>query len=449
MLTNKIILLCLSLTLSQFCLATSSPEMFSHAADEYNVNFKALIKTDFKNISQVESFSSYQKQQFEDYTVKPTAKFIFGPLTNRSIGGEQKDSKFTVLWSQAYIENNIVLIPYEYNGQWLVNKNVNPKVSLELPLPYNSRILNTPKWKKCTDSAPEHQTSDFFWYFWDPTRYGCDHQLGKEFQMISVKFLNKTVQTTKSYPEYDHMIHDKKISMTFGFGYIEDPADPEPFKDSDNGMDEFRSFLAIVKTNLQDYNFKESEILEKEYLGSNKPDRRIGSRFEFEKQGLAYEIKVVTSGSIDQMELFSKSFSHDHDSFFGWFGHSRVGNGFDAYQFNSLVKQNKEFYSITADYQMIYWAGCNSYSYYTKPFFDFKANLISNDVTGTKSLDIISNGLPSFFTLNAANAEVLLKAIVNIEQRMTYQDIVTRIEKQSHSSGIFVLANILGDEDNN
>ena len=369
-------------------------------------------------------------------------------MTNRSFGGEQKGFSLVVLWQDAYLEAGFVIIPYEYSGIWLINKKIRPISLFELPLPLNSHLLKTPLWENCTDSSPEHQDIGFFWYYWDPARNGCDHQLGVHFQIVKPQLKEKTPQTSVSYPEYGKMIRNNKVALTFGFGYVEDPAEPMPFSDADFGMQEFRSFLGMVRNNLRIYNFRETEILESEYLGGSRPERRIGSRFKFEKQGLSFEIKVVASGSVDQMELFAKSFSHDQDAFFGWFGHSRVGNGFDAFKFGSLMRQNGTYYTLTPEYQMVYWAGCNSYSYYTRPFFDFKANLIPQDVSGTRGLDIISNVLPSYFSLNADNAEVLLKAIVNLEKRVSYQTIVNQIEQQSNASGISVLVNVLGDEDN-
>ena len=47
------------------------------------------------------------------------------------------------------------------------------------------------------------------------------------------------------------------------------------------------------------------------------------------------------------------------------------GYGFDANYFRSLMKGKPDYYSITSEYQLIYWGGCNSYSYYALPFFNF------------------------------------------------------------------------------
>ena len=427
----------------------SAKEFYSKAGNEYKVDFDAVLLTNYTSLSDVQTLPDYQKRNLEQYSIRSTVKFLFGPLTYRNLGGEQKGAKITVKWNEAYTQNGKVFVPYHYSGVWLLRSKITPTMKFELPLPLNTDVIRTENWKKCTDKAPDHQTWSFFWYFWDPKRFGCEHKLGEQYQIIQPMLSAMTAQTESTYPEYTKMLADNRMTMTFGFGYVEDPADPQPFKDYDEGMYQFRDFVESVRTTLQAVSATETAILEKEYNGSLKDERQIGARFTYEKDGIAYEIKIVTAASIDQMEIFAKSFAHDHDDYFGWFGHSRVGGGFDAMAFGQIVNGNPEFYSITPNYQLVYWAGCNSYSYYTKPFFDFKANVAQGDVTGTQTLDIISNTLPSYFSLNAPNAEVLFHALTTAkESPISYQDIVSTIEDQSNKSGAVVIVNVLGDEDN-
>lgn len=135
------------------------------------------------------------------------------------------------------------------------------------------------------------------------------------------------------------------------------------------------------------------------------------------------------------MDIFADSYAKKHEGFFGWFGHSRVGSGFDAEQFRRNVERHPETFSLSPDYQIIYWAGCNSYSYYTLPFFEMKAALnFEQDPNGTKKLDLISNALPSLFSFNAYNADVFLQALLNWKKPTSYQ--------------VLIIVNVLGDEDN-
>ena len=115
-----------------------------------------------------------------------------------------------------------------------------------------------------------------------------------------------------------------------------------------------------------------------------------------------------------------------------------------------MLIHNRNYYSVSPNYQMVYWGGCNSYSYYTLPFFDFKAHIANGlDPYGTKGLDIIANGLPSYFNLNADNGAIVLKHLLNWNNRPSYQTIVNELEARANANGVDVLVAVLGDEDNN
>lgn len=431
---------------------------YSNNGIETQVQFSALFKTDQYTLEQIQKMDESSKDYFERSMIKPTIKYLFGPMTNKSIGGMRTEMTVKASWELAYQENDQVVIPYLYTGTWIVASKVASSGKLTLPLPFNEQTLFSDKWLSCTDSDPEHQTQSFYWYFWDPSRFGCDHKINVHYQMIDVQFKSSTQMTVDTYPEYQKMIQsagqNNNFQMTFAFGYVTDVADSNPDKDSDYGMDQYRKFIRFMDAEAKKFKLSKSPILQSEYLNPQYPEKQIGYRYSGLLNNVKIEIKVVTSANIDQMELFAKSYAHDHDSFFSWFGHSRVGSGFDADNFASMLRYNPEYYSLSSHYQMIYWAGCNSYSYYTQPFFKQKAKLSSqlgilNDSAGTKNLDIIANGLPSLFSFNAANAIIVYNALINWQTPTSYQTIVNRLEKHAASNYYTVLVNVLGDEDNN
>ncbi len=254
-----------------------------------------------------------------------------------------------------------------------------------------------------------------------------------------------------SYPEYERMIRnedgERVMKMTYAFGYVEDRRDPHPDRDDDFGAQEYRSFLYMMGSRLSHLSARPIHL--NEYKEATVEDRVIGYRFQGNMSGYKVDIEVVIAAGIDQMYLFAESFAHRHDSVFAWMGHSRVGGGFDASNFQRILQRNPEYYSITSDYQLVYWGGCNSYSYYTLPFFEFKAKAFPvDDPNGTRGLDIVAHGLPSYFSLNSKNAEVLLKAVLTYPRKTSYQQIVRELEGNGRESGALLLAAVLGDEDN-
>jgi len=433
-------------------------KFYSNNGTETQAQFSAVFKTSQYSLEQIQKMDQSSKDYFERSVIKPTIKYLFGPLTENSIGGMRTEMSVKASWELAYEENDQVFIPYFYTGTWLVTAKIAAVGELSLPLPFNESELYSEKWLACTDSDPEHQTESFFWYFWDPNRFGCDHKLNVHYQLIDVKFKAATKMTVETYPDYQKMIQSAGIEntfqMTFAFGYVTDVADSNPDTDSDYGMDQYRKFIRFMDMEAKKLKLSKSPILQSQYLNPQHPLKKIGYRYSGLVNDVQVDLKVVTSANIDQMELFAKSYAHDHDSFFSWFGHSRVGSGFDADNFASMLRYNPDYYSLSTNYQMIYWAGCNSYSYYAQPFFKQKAKLsaqagLQNDPAGYQNLDIIANGLPSLFSFNADNAIIVYNALINWQNPTSYQTIVNRLEKRAASSYYTVLVNILGDEDNN
>lgn len=425
-------------------LTTPADQLYSTKGRELNVQFKADYRTAYSRIQDVNLARTMGN-------IQQTTQFLFGPLTRRQLAAPQKGEKIEILKNEMKLVDGQVHVPYVYSAVWLIHKDVATENSLTLPVPLSIESLKTPKWRNCTESDPEHGTWSFLWYFWDPSRYGCDHKVDSEYMMVSIQMGRSTPQTTTSYPEYKRMIRDrngqKTLSMTFAFGYVKDHFHPKPFNDSDAGAREFQIFHSQVEKVLTNMGFSKEPVYRNEYGGSSR--EVLGSRFIGEIGHVQVRVSVVAAAGIDQMELFAHSYATLHEGFFGWFGHSRVGSGFDADRFAMLVKDEPQNYSMTSDYQLIYWAGCNSYSYYTLPFFEMKSDLSPlADPYGTKNLDLLSNGLPSYFSLNAKNADVVFKALISWQKPTSYQRIVDQIEKDSGAWGTSVLVNVLGDEDN-
>lgn len=418
----------------------SNPLFYSDAGREHEVEFDAVFRSEYSSLDDLQTLTDDRKASLTRRELVPLMDYLFGPLTYNALGSPQRSVDVRFQWDQARVNGEgKVEIPYHYKGVWIVSTLVSAQGQLQLPVPFNRKVVYSPKWKSCTDQAPEHQTTSFYWYFWDPRRWGCDQTLGVQYQMITAKVGAQTPNQPRSYPEYDRMLADGVMSLTLGFGYVNDPDVFSPDTDSDVGARAYQTFVRQFRANWGAA-LTEEPITQGEYKSAQGSDLLIGHRFSGSMNGAKVTVNIVMAAGIDQMEIFAKSFAHDHDDVFGWFGHSRVGSGFDAERFGQMVARDPAYYSISTDYQIIYWAGCNSYSYYTLPFFQFKG--------GTKNLDIIANGLPSFFSLNAPNAMLTAQTFLNWQARTSYQELVDAIEKRAAAAGTTVLVSVLGDEDN-
>lgn len=425
------------------------PLYYSLSGTEVKVKFSASFRTQ-TSLEDIAKLTESEKSSMERYEIGGTMDFLFGPLSHTQLGSPQRTFQLQVNWVEAKaLANGGTEIPYSYESLWIVNNILLEQPSIEIPVPYNSEIVYSPRWKRCGDSAPEHQNRSYFWYYWDPNRTGCDHVQGTHFQMTKMEIASKTLNTAGTSPEYSRMIRIKNgrptLAMTFAFGYVEESNLNNPFTDKDIGAREFQNFIRHLRQVLPGY--VETPINIQSYIGyEDREAQDIGIKFTQVGTDLDIEVKAVVNFNVDQMELFAKSYAEEHDGLFAWFGHSRVGSGFDAQNFAAMLKRYPDKLSITPDYQIIYWGGCNSYSYYTLPFFQQKAT--AQDPMGTKGLDIIANGLPSYFILNSINARAALQAFLHNRGKTTYTELINRIEGYARSYGITVLAVVLGDEDN-
>ncbi len=424
-----------------------TPLFSSPTASENVVRFESHFVSGFKSLEQVQALGPSERQRFVSGEVKPLMKFLFGPGTRRKVGGPKGEDLITVAWERARVVGERVELPIQYRGVWILDAAYAKRDSFVLPVPRTPELY-TERWKACGDSDPEHATPSFFWYFWDPARFGCDHVRGVHYDDVVFSVGTATVNEPASYPEYPRMIRVKNgvptLSLTIAFGYATDKQDPNPDTDMDVGANEYRTFLRAVRTWNREW---KEEIITADQYPYVHSKLAIGRKFTARLHGVETVIKVVINAGVDQMVLFAESFAHDHDAVFAWMGHSRVGEGFDAAKFRGLLQWHPRHYSISPEYQLIYWGGCNSYSYYTLPFFAFKAGR-PGDPAGTRDLDIIAHGLPSYFILNSVNAESLVTAVLNWPARPSYQSILRELEESGAYVGTKLLAAVLGDEDN-
>lgn len=93
-------------------------------------------------------------------------------------------------------------------------------------------------------------------------------------------------------------------------------------------------------------------------------------------------------------------------------------------------------------YQIYFFNSCSSYSYYNSMFFGRKRS--TRDPRGTRNLDILTNGLATYFNVTHDTNVALISAIdawANGKARVSYQEFARQIDSDN-------LFGVNGDEDN-
>jgi hypothetical protein len=121
-------------------------------------------------------------------------------------------------------------------------------------------------------------------------------------------------------------------------------------------------------------------------------------------------------------------------------GHSGLGGHLDLAGIESM--RGFRFAPAKNRYQVYFFNSCSSYTYYNDMYFSRKRT--QKDEDGTKNLDIMTNGLATYFsTIQDANG-ALIKAIdtwASSGKWTSYQELAKQIDSDN-------LFGVNGDEDN-
>lgn len=345
------------------------------------------------------------------------------------------------------LEDGRHLVTYKYSSKVVFQKQAfksSPEILIPIKLPlsaseiYDLGIVRG--MNKCTD---EHYNSeDDFWYFWDPDMEGCPLKNNSK-DVLRIKGKLKIIQNTKlTYPEYNLLYGDNgngnEFSIALFLGYIDDLENVRVPNRRDDGA----TALKEVEANLIESGFVLK--IKKDAFRDDHTQVTKGINYYrvYEKEvtsaiGKSIIVKVkllladTESASIDG--TFHKYLipAYKNDDIIIYDGHSGLGGNLSLDILPTFsFKPNK--------YQIIYFNGCSSYPYFNGNYFDAKG--------GTKYLDIITSGLPTFTATASSNMNAFLNPFIN-GKTLSYQSILNAVENSNFDYGTY-LTGVNGDEDN-
>jgi hypothetical protein len=121
-------------------------------------------------------------------------------------------------------------------------------------------------------------------------------------------------------------------------------------------------------------------------------------------------------------------------------GHSGLGGHLDLASIEEM--RGFEINFNKARYQLFYFNSCTSYTYYNTMYFSHKKS--SSDSHGTKNLDIVTNGLATYFnSIDESNLELVRGVDTWAEggEPLSFQEMARRMDSGN-------LLGVNGDEDN-
>lgn len=305
------------------------------------------------------------------------------------------------------------IIRYRAKGVMLVEKRVAEKMlkdgGLYVPMPY---LLDKFYQKRCTDSY--YTGEGDFWYFYDPFRIGCE-KFAQE-PLARDTFIYMTERTNKKYetkPDLKTIRGDNgngnQLVISMLNGYAET---------SRTENDEGRITFEAINQQLVKKGFKQTRVRRLETSPMYTYEKTIlGPKGPIE---VKIERLLVDTDIISRSKVFAKYFktAMETSDVIIYSGHSGLGGNLDIPSLEEkaggpiVFDQKKK--------QIAYFDSCSSYSYYLDTFRDVKRR---------SKIDIITNGLNSYFG-NAAEVHMaLLNHILNPNSQPDWLTILNDMEK--------------------
>lgn len=293
---------------------------------------------------------------------------------------------------------------------------------------YAAGVLKRGTINHCTDA--HYNTEDDHWYFWNPFLEKCPYKSQLRDYAIGVTAHLKALPSkTKSFPEYDLLNRDGKLTITYLTG-IE-----SSFAKTDYGRQNYEEALKTLTTTLG-------------FSVISQPDR--WSR-KLERRSNGQVITINMSFRNQESEAFIQDAADGmrKSDVFIYNGHSGLGGFLSLERFHDEISRR---FQIPKDkYQIFFFNGCSSYSYYNKEFIDMKRSPADraadpeNLKDKSKYLDIVTNGIESSFALGINSDLALIRAVVQ-GKRPSWQDIIQEMYDTDHELSALTMVN--GDGDN-
>ncbi len=269
--------------------------------------------------------------------------------------------------------------------------------TFEAPVPIKPDSIMADAGDKCVDAdAHLGLSQSIYWYLWNPKHSGCQQEL---LQTMTLTVTEVLPDNPDSYPEYDKLWEDGKLTAAVFFGKLDD-GDVADDCNWDN-----------VKK-LGDW------LIEAGFTESS--DAPMGKRYMKSSGELSVIIDIYGPDVFNSVADYSRFGNwqravSEHEIVM-YNGHSVLGTGYAFEQ-----ADYPDFYQI---FQI---ASCLSYEYYVRPVLAGKGDWTN--------VDVISNLTPTYYSENfPLTTTVLAKLVWGFENqgRASWQDIM---EAVSHKLG--------------
>lgn len=278
----------------------------------------------------------------------------------------------------------------------------------------------------CVDFGAHEVSSGNLWYYYRPNRSGC--KLAAEDVVELKASVVKSLENTEGkYPEYHKVWEDKELRVVAIFGKYEEGATTS----SDAGIAAYNEFVSTIKSTWTDATITPDGATSSP--GVKNPDVALTATLPGGKK-LVINVLLTDKVSSAPKSFYDRyeSLSTEADLIF-YNGHAGLGQNVRA-----LAKKGK---FRTGKYQLFFMNGCDTFAYVDGSLAKTRSTINPDDPTGTKYMDMVTNGMPAFFSSMPDASMALIRGLADQDHPKTYQDIFKDVD----SSQVVV---VTGEEDN-
>ena len=271
---------------------------------------------------------------------------------------------------------------------------------------------------RCVDFGAHDVSSGNMWYYFRPNRSGCsiaDADVVEVTAAVSVSSIN----TTGKYPEYDKVWEDDALKVVSIFGKYEDFAT----SNSDAGIAAYNEFVGDLQAELRARGiaFTTTPASVPFNPGVNMPDISFTATLADGKR-----IEVVAL-LVDNVRTPPSWFDSRYAALstradiIAYNGHAGLGS-------NVRALARKGVWTA-GQYLLLFMNGCDTYAYVDGFLAQARAAINSDDPTGTKYMDIVTNAMPSFFHADSEATMAFISGLLDYEEPLTFEKIFTAIDR--------------------
>ncbi len=280
----------------------------------------------------------------------------------------------------------------------------------------------------CVDFGAHDVTSGSYWYYYRPLRSGCTFD-DADVVRVTAQVAVSSENTTGRYPEYTKVWEDRVLNVVAVFGKYEDGATTS----SDAGIAAFNAFVRAVRSQLAAFNVVTVPAVLPSSPGVANPDITFTATL---KDGRTVNVVALL---VDNVRSTTQAFDDRYEALstradlIAYNGHAGLGSNVRA-----LARKG---HWVAGQYAMFLMNGCDTFAYVDGSMAQTRAAINTDDPTGTKYMEIITNAMPAYFSEMPDTSMALIRGLMAYEKPQTYEQMFEAVDP----SQVIV---VTGEEDN-